>query len=84
MTKTMMKKYATLVARVGANVKKGQVVTISASVEHSEFAAYVTEACYKAGASRVDHEWSCQAITKMHYKYRTLKSLSTVPAWKVE
>ena len=84
MTKTMMKKYATLVARVGANVKKGQVVTISASVEHSEFAAYVTEACYKAGASRVDHEWSCQAITKMHYKYRTLKSLSTVPAWKEE
>ena len=33
MTKTMMKKYAELVARVGANVKKGQVVTISASVE---------------------------------------------------
>jgi len=82
MTKTMMKKYAALIARVGANVQKGQPVVIYAEVDQGEFVSYVTEECYKAGASRVSHEWSYQPITKMNYKYRTLKSLSTVPAWQ--
>ncbi len=82
MNKTMMKKYAALIARVGANIQKGQPVVIYAEVDQGEFVSYVTEECYKAGASRVSHEWSYQPITKMHYKYRTLKSLSTVPAWQ--
>ncbi len=82
MNKTMMKKYAALIARVGANVQKGQPVVIYAEVDQGEFVSYVTEECYKAGASRVSHEWSYQPITKMNYKYRTLKSLSTVPAWQ--
>ncbi len=84
MKKTVMKKYAELIARVGANVQKGQPVVIYADVGQSEFAAMVGEASYKAGASRVEYEWSCQPITKMNYKYRTLKSLSTVPAWRIE
>ena len=84
MTKTMMKKYAALIARVGANVQKGQVAIIYASVDQAEFVSYVAEECYKAGASRVDFEWDYQPLTKMAYKYRTLKSLSVVPAWKEE
>ncbi len=82
MTKSMMKKYAELVARVGANVKKGQAVVIYADTDQAEFVSYVTEACYKAGASKVSFEWSYQPLTKLTYKYRTLKSLSTVPAWQ--
>ena len=82
MNKTMMKKYAALIAQVGANVQKGQPVVIYAETDQAEFVSYVTEACYKAGASRVSYEWSYQPITKMTYKYRTLKSLSTVPAWQ--
>lgn len=84
MKKTIMKKYAALVARVGINVRKGQPVLIYSDVDQGEFASYVAEECYKAGASRVDFEWSYQPITKMTYKYRTLKSLSTVPAWQEE
>jgi len=84
MTKTVMKKYASLIARVGANVQKGQVVQVNAAVDQAEFAALVAEECYKAGASRVDMEWRYQPITKMTYKYRTLKSLSTVPVWREE
>lgn len=84
MKKTVMKKYAALVARVGANVQKGQTVLIYADVDQGEFVSYVAEECYKAGASRVDFEWSYQPLTKMNYKYRTLKSLSTIPAWQEE
>ncbi len=84
MKKTLMKKYAALIARVGANVQKGQTVEIHADVDQGEFISMLVEACYKAGASRVDCEWTCQPITKLNYRYRTLRSLSEVPAWKEE
>ena len=38
MKKTVMKKYASLIARVGANVQKGQVVQVNAAVDQAEFA----------------------------------------------
>lgn len=82
MKKTLMRKYARLIARMGANVQKGQPVLLSAAVDQSEFVAILVDECYKAGASRVDMEWSCQALTRLDYRHRTLKSLSTVPAWK--
>ena len=84
MTKTIMKKYAHLIARVGANIKKGQPVRIIAEADQFEFINLLVTECYKLGASRVDVEWTYQPITKTDYKYRTLKSLSEVPAWKEE
>ena len=79
-----LRKYAQLIVRVGANVQPGQPVMLTASVDQSPFAALVAEECYRAGASRVDMEWSCQAITKLEYNYQSLETLSVVPAWKEE
>ena len=84
MTKTIIKKYAHLIARVGANIKKGQPVRIIAEADQFEFINLLVTECYKLGASRVDIEWTYQPITKTDYKYRTLKSLSEVPLWKEE
>ena len=84
MTKTIMKKYAHLIARVGANIKKGQPVRIIAEADQFEFVNLLVTECYKLGASRVDIDWTYQPITKTDYKYRTLKSLSEVPLWKEE
>ncbi|MBQ5883431.1 MAG: aminopeptidase, partial [Clostridia bacterium] len=84
MTKTIMKKYAHLIARVGANIKKGQPVRIIAEADQFEFINLLVTECYKLGASRVDIEWTYQPITKTDYKYRSLKSLSEVPLWKEE
>ena len=84
MNKTMQKKYARLIARVGVNIKKGQTVKIYCEADQHEFAAILVNECYKAGASRVDVEWTFQAITKLNYRYRSLKSLSNVPAWQEE
>ena len=53
MKKTVMKKYARLIAEVGANVQKGQEVMVYASVEVAEFARMVAEECYRAGAKKV-------------------------------
>lgn len=84
MKKTTLRKYAKLIVKVGANVQKGQPVQINIPVDQHEFAALLAEECYRAGASRVDMEWSCQPITKLAYRHQTLKTLSKVPAWKIE
>ena len=84
MTKTMQKKYARLIARVGANIKKGQPVRIYCEADQHEFITILVSECYKAGASRVEVDWSFQAVTKLNYKHRSLKSLSEVPAWQEE
>ncbi|MBQ1255010.1 MAG: aminopeptidase, partial [Clostridia bacterium] len=84
MKKTTLRKYAKLIVKVGANVQKGQPVLLYVSVDQHEFAAMVAEECYRAGACRVDMEWTCQPITKLAYRHQSLKTLSKVPAWKEE
>ena len=84
MNKNLIRKYAKLIARVGANIKKGQPVIITISVDQYEFANYLVEECYRAGASRVEINWRSQPLTKLDYKYRTLKSLSEVKEWEIE
>ena len=84
MNRTMMKKYARLIVRSGANVRRGQVVSLNVSIDQGDFAAILIEECYRAGASRVDVEWSFQKQTLLDYQYRSEESLSTVPAWKEE
>ncbi|MBO5065613.1 MAG: aminopeptidase [Clostridia bacterium] len=84
MTKTMQKKYARLIARVGANIKKGQPVRIYAEADQHEFITILVNECYKAGASRVEVDFTWQEITKLNYRYRSLKSLSQVPLWQEE
>ena len=81
MTKTQLKKYATLIAKVGLNVKKGQTVFIAAGLDQPEFVTMVVEECYKAGASEVYVEWSHQPVEKLSANYRTLESLSKMKPW---
>ena len=49
MKKTILRKYAQLIAAVGANVQKGQEVFITAGLDQPEFVAMVVEACYRCG-----------------------------------
>ena len=50
MKKELIRKYARLIARVGANIEKGEDVVIHSDVEIHEFTALLTEECYLAGA----------------------------------
>ena len=84
MQKTIIRKYARLIARVGANIQKGQTVRLFINADQYEFATIMVDECYKAGASRVDIDWDWQPITKLDYRYRSLKSLSTVQKWQEE
>lgn len=84
MKKTTMRKYAKLIAEKGVNVQKGQHVIISAELDQPEFITMVVDECYKAGAGEVTVEWDHQPLKKLDYRYRTVKSLSTVKNWEVE
>ncbi len=84
MKKTRLKKYASLIVNVGARLQKGQEVMIFAELDQPEFVKTVVDECYKAGAKRVDVEWNYQPLTKLHVKYRSVKTLSTVLNWETE
>ena len=43
MNKTVLRNYAKLIVRIGANVQKGQEVVINASVYDAYFVKYVME-----------------------------------------
>ena len=83
MKKTILRKYAKLIAAEGGNVQKGQDVIIYASVEQPEFAKMVAEECYRLGARFVKVEWEYQPMSKLHYKACTLTTLSKVEDYEI-
>ena len=82
MKKTLLRKYARLAVQKGINVKKGQGVVIYAEVSEHEFANYVMDEAYKAGAKWVQMMWSDQASTKLKYRHESLTTLSKVEHWE--
>jgi aminopeptidase len=82
MKKTILKKYARLIARSGVNVQKGQEVIIQAGLDQPDFVKTLAEECYKCGASKVNVEWSYQPVQKLHVRYRSAKVLSRVEPWE--
>ena len=84
MKKSILKKYAHLIVKVGANVQKGQDVIVFANVDQEEFASYVVEDCYRQKANSVTVRWLSDKVTKISYKKASIKSLSYVPQWQIE
>ena len=82
MKKTVLREYAKLIVRCGANVQKGQEVMIYADLDQPEFVQLVVEEAYKAKASKVIVEWNYQPLAKIHVRYQSLKTLGTVPEWQ--
>lgn len=84
MKKTVLREYARLIVRCGVNIQKGQSVIIMADLDQPEFVQMVVEEAYKAKAGEVTVQWNYQPLAKLHYRYRTLKSLGTVKEWEKE
>ena len=75
MKKTILKKYARLIAECGANVQKGQEVFINAGLDQPEFVKMLVEECYKLGASRVVVDFDYAPLEKIHVKYCDVETL---------
>ena len=81
MKKTVLREYAKLIVRCGVNVQKGQEVMIYADLDQPEFVKMVVEEAYKAKAKKVIVEWNYQSLQKLHVRYQSLKTMSTVEEW---
>ena len=82
MNKTTLRKYAHLIAAVGANVQKGQEVFITAGLDQPEFVAMVVDACYRLGAKRVVVDWDYQPLEKLHVRHQSIRTLSELTDWQ--
>lgn len=76
MDRNKIVKYAELIAKVGANIQKGQEVNIVSDIEIKDFILILVEECYKAGASKVTIDWSDDDLTKLNIKYADENKLS--------
>ena len=83
MKKTVLREYAKLIVRTGANVQKGQTVLVVAELDQPEFVQMVVEEAYKAKAKEVIVNWRYQPLTKLHYRYQTVKNLGTLKEWEM-
>ena len=81
-SENVLRKYAELIVRTGANVQPGQVVQLTIAVEQHEFAAMLTEECYRAGAKKVNLDWTSDVQSRLHYLYADEKVLSAVLPWE--
>ena len=77
-----LRKYAELIVRTGANVRPGQVVSLTIGVEQHEFAALLMEECYKAGARKVNVDWTYDVQQRLNYLYASQEVLSEVLPWE--
>lgn len=84
MKKSVLKKYAHLIVKVGANVQKGQDVIVFANVDQELLASYIVEDCYRQKANSVEVRWTSDKLDKITYKKASVKALSYVPEWKKE
>ena len=83
MKKTVLRQYARLIARMGVNVQPGQEVFVFAGLDQPEFVKLVVEECYRCRASKVVVDWSYQPLQKLHYRYRTQRSLNHMDEYEV-
>lgn len=78
----LLQKYANLIVQTGANVQPGQVVELTIAVEQHAFAALIIEECYKAGASKVNVNWTSDSQNRLDMIYAREEILSTLLPWE--
>ena len=80
----LLKRYADLVVRVGANVQEGQDVNIRGYVEQAGFVRALTEAAYDAGARYVTAEYDDQYVKRQLILHADAETLEWTPPWTLE
>ena len=82
MKKTILRKYARLIAECGVNVQKGQEVFIETELDQPEFVKMLVEECYKLGASRVVVDFDYAPLMKLHVKYCSVDTLGNLTKYQ--
>ena len=81
LTDERLDRYAELLVRVGANLRPGQLVDITARVEHAPLARALARTSYAAGAAFVDVYYSDQHVRRAMIESAPDEALSFTPRW---
>lgn len=84
MKQRLLNQYAKLIAKVGANVRKGDYVTIVAGIENADFIMKVVKECYKLKAADVEIRWQSDEFTRIRLQNTKESILSKVENWEIE
>jgi aminopeptidase len=79
----LLRRYADLTVRVGANVGEGQDVLISALVEHAPLARAVAAAAYEAGARYVTVDYGDTHLKRELILHADDETLEWSPPWRL-
>lgn len=77
-------RYGDIVVRIGANVQPGQGVVVLAQVEHAPVARAIAAAAYRAGARRVDVDYSDLHVRRSAIELGPEDELGRSPAHLLE
>jgi aminopeptidase len=79
----LLRRYAELAVRVGANVGEGQDVAVNALVEHAELARAVAAAAYEAGARYVSIDYGDNHLKRQLILHADDETLEWSPPWRL-
>lgn len=82
MKKSTLRSYARLIARVGANIQKGQDVIINCGLDQPAFVELLVDECYKAGAKDVEVKFYHQPLEKLHVRNQSVATMAQVEEWE--
>jgi aminopeptidase len=78
---TRLERYAELAVRVGANLRAGQTLFVTANLEHAPLARALARAGYAAGARYVDVRYADPHIRRAMIEYGPDEALTHTPGW---
>ncbi len=83
MMEIILRKYAKLAVKIGANVQQNQYVLVNSPVDCASLARLVVEEAYAAGAKYVYVNWSDELVSRQHYLNCSVEQLEHIPSWMV-
>lgn len=82
--KNLLNKFAELAVNTGINVKEGQPVVITASVEAAPFARLCAEQCYEFGAKYVHILWHDDQMSRINFEHADIKEFEEIPQYRID
>jgi len=76
-----LRRYAELAVRVGANVEPGQIVEVTAFLDHAPLVREVARCAYREGAAYVDVLWIDQHVRRAMIELAPEERLDWTPPW---
>lgn len=81
---TIIERLAKLVVSFGANIQKGQTLTLGAELGNEQIVRAITAAAYKQGAGFVDVTYSDPHIKKARVEYADPNTIDHFPSWSTK